>query len=238
MVQYEQEIPINTCRCGTGPLTESLHSELPGCIFNDNIWLSPGPIFGSKLMFGCLGVCVCRWTSHSCTSSSTRLSSPTCILQLQSSPSPYHSGQLGERITPPGPVRSPPHCAAERREERWHKWDGAKVRNMDDQMEETVGMKVIFSGLNSVWGFLFRLKTVLTSTTKKLKYGTLWCLWGKTQGKSQPSTYSWIITFIFNGNICYYNSNSYVSLASRLQPHQSPQRFAGKYWEQYSRRVA
>lgn len=50
--------------------------------------------------------------SHSCTSISTRLSSSTCILQLQSSPSPYHSGQFGERITPPGPVRSPPHCAA------------------------------------------------------------------------------------------------------------------------------
>lgn len=75
-------------------------------------------------------VCV----SHSCTSSSTRLSSPTCILQLQSSPSPYHSGQFGDRITPPGPVRSPPHCAAEGEDDRLknEEQERVKVRNMED----------------------------------------------------------------------------------------------------------
>ena len=42
------------------------------------------------------------------------MSSPTCSLQLQSSPSPYESGQFGDRITPLGPARSPPHRAETR----------------------------------------------------------------------------------------------------------------------------
>ena len=55
----------------------------------------------------------CMHIPHSWTSRTTRLSSPTWILQLQSSPSPYHSGQLGDRMTPAGPASPPPHSAAQ-----------------------------------------------------------------------------------------------------------------------------
>ena len=60
----------------------------------------------------------CMHIPHSWTSSTTRLSSPTWILQLQSSPSPYHSGQLGDRMTPAGPASPPPHSAAQHTGER------------------------------------------------------------------------------------------------------------------------